>query len=179
MRTAAVTGLGVVVALGLAACVGDPAGGPPPAVVPTPSATQVHGRWPDSDDTAQPPPFEVRTGHDALLLYPFTYCYRQGCADGVDDDPPSVGNPPEMFVHVPVAEFDELTVSLTPDADDAARPVPANVAELGDGWWRVTLRGLAGDHRLTLFAVGDGAGDMVADVRWGTTDDGPTGTATP
>jgi hypothetical protein len=36
---------------------------------------------------ARPPPFQVRYTDDVLELYAFTFCYRNGCVDGFDDEP--------------------------------------------------------------------------------------------
>lgn len=153
----------------LAGCA-ESATGAPPASAPSPTATTTHGnKWPEGDDMEQPPPFEVRYDDDALVLYPYTFCYKNGCADGFDENPPSVGSAAQIYVHVPVADFSELTVSqITGDHEDPGRTVEAEVEPVGDSWWRVTPGGPADTYVVTLFASGDGAGDMVADVRWET-----------
>jgi len=163
-----------VLAVGLAALAGvlaacAPAGAGAPSGVPSPTATATHGEWPPGGDVAQPPPFEVRYDREALLLHPFTFCHEGGCVDGVDEDPPSVGPATVLFVHVPVPELDELTVTEAPESPEASGVpgVEATTEHLGHGWWRVDLTGPDGEHRLSLFAGSDaGAGDMVAEVRW-------------
>lgn len=154
----------VVTLAALAACTPGAATATPPAAVPSPAATATHGRWSADDHIEQPPPFEVRHGDRALLLYAFTFCHAGGCADGVAEDPPSVGSATELFVRVPVPELTELDVG-------AALPGPrADVEHLGDGWWRVTLSdadGAEGEQRVSITATsGAGGGDMVAEVLW-------------
>lgn len=153
----------VVAALAaLAACAPAPA--PAPAAVPSATATATHGRWPADDDIEQPPPFEVRYDDRALLLYAFTFCHAGGCADGVDEDPPSVGSAAELFVRVPVPELTELDVGAAPPGPQGV------VSALGDGWWRAVLTGAdaaGGEHRVSITAAsGAGGGDMVAEVLW-------------
>ncbi len=173
-RTAAVSAVIAPVAILLAACADPVAGpaGPPPVAVPSPTATSTHGAWENAGELDQPPPFEVRYGEEALVLYAYTFCYDNGCADGFDDDPPSIGSPSEILVHVPVADFDELIADQTRGGDQCGgRRVEADTESLGDGWWLVSPRGPAGEYRVSLFARGQ-AGDMVADVWWDSPSDG-------
>ncbi len=146
----------------------------PPSPVPSSaSTTATHGPagppW-----TGSPPPFVVRYGTSELRLAPFTYCYHDGssgvCADGFDNDPPSIGSPDEVFVLVPVAEFDQLEVSLTADEESGADAGAVPAKQLGDHWWLVRPHAKPGSYRLTFFASGGGAGDMVADVLWQASD---------
>jgi hypothetical protein len=153
----------------LAGCAESTAG-PLPASVPSPTATTTHGtKWPENEEMEQPAPFEVRYDDEALVLYAYTFCYDNGCADGFDDDPPSVGSPEEIYVHVPVHGFTELQVSQTTgDDDNPGDTFAADVESLGGGWWRVAPGGPADTYSVELFASGDGVGDMIADLRWKT-----------
>ncbi|MFE6970815.1 hypothetical protein [Isoptericola sp. NPDC057653] len=173
-RALALAALSAALTGGLAACAPAGAAGPPPGV-PSPTATATHGLWPpDAEGIEQPRPYEVRYDDRALVLYPFTFCADQGCADGFDDHPPSVGDVSELFVHVPLDGDAELTVTEVPaDLADVVEPdgstateVEAATERLGDGWWQVRVDGPPGEHRLSLFTGGDGAGDMIADVVW-------------
>jgi hypothetical protein len=164
--------------LGLAGCAtgGDPIvrGANPPAAVPSvppvPTVTITHG--PRHTDIEQPPPFRVRYGHTELHLNPITYCYTNACVDGVDDNPPSVGSPEELFVFVPVRQFDELFVTQVEGSDPCTgRSVEAEVTPLGDGWFSVRPRGPAGNYGVSLFA--SGGGDMIAHLLWQTPSDRP------
>ena len=100
----------------LVACAG--ASLEPPAAVPQPTATISHGTR-HGTQVEQPPPFIVRYGLIELALEPVTYCFRSGCVDGIDEDPPRIGSPDELFVFVPISEFDELSVSQVEGGDGA------------------------------------------------------------
>ncbi|MCK9793097.1 hypothetical protein M1843_04970 [Isoptericola sp. 4D.3] len=160
-----VLGPGTLVGL-LAACAPGGPSGAPPTAVPSPTTTATHGRWPADGQVEQPPPFELRHAGASLLLYPFTFCAESGCADGFDDAPPSIGDADELFVHVPVAGYTELVVGEV-EADEV-RPAEVEVVveRLDDAWWRLRLAGPPGDHLLSLYAGGDGSGDMIAEVIW-------------
>lgn len=175
-------GLAAALLLGLTGCASrlDPAapGADPPAPVPArPTVTVTHAI--DNGGT-QPPPFRVRYGDTELVLDASTYCYTTACVDGRDTDPPPVGSPEEIFVFVPVPQFDELIVDQSEETgaaspgepDCAGRQTNAVVEHLGDGWWRVRPRGPASVYRVSLFARG-GGGDMVGDLLWTTPDDRP------
>ncbi|PZR54238.1 hypothetical protein DNL40_04805 [Xylanimonas oleitrophica] len=175
-RAAALAGAGLLLA-GAAACaapdaVRQPGQAPPSPVPPSPAVTTAHG--PAGDDTA-PPPFLVRYGTAELRLTPHTYCLTDplagsgwiGCADGSDADPVPLGSPQEVFVLVPVAGMDRLVVTQVGDgAPCAGCRVQAEVTSLGDGWWQVRPQGPAGDYDVEIFAYGEEAGDLVANVRW-------------
>ena len=118
----------------------------------------------------------MRYGGTQLELFAFTFCSVRAtngvCADGFDDNPPSIGSPAEIFVFVPVSGVNQLTVTqATPGRD--CDTIEAEVDSLGGGWWVVRPVGPGGDYRVSLFASGEGAGDMVADVLWQTPDDQP------
>ncbi|MFD6175412.1 MULTISPECIES: hypothetical protein [unclassified Isoptericola] len=165
LTTVALTGALAACAQGGADGTGS-AAGPPPGV-PSPTATATHGLWPpDAEGIEQPRPFEVRYDGRALLLYPFTFCADQGCADGFDDHPPSVGDVDQLLVHVPLEGDVELTVGEVEADEVRDGAVVATAEELGGGWWQVGLTGPAEERLISLFAGGDGAGDMVAEVLW-------------
>ncbi|GAA1978217.1 hypothetical protein [Microbacterium pumilum] len=158
-------------ALVLAGCASGPVA--PPVTAPSPTETIVHGDRHDAG-LAQPGPFVVRYDLTELRLQPYTYCVSNGCADGFDDDPPSVGSPEELLVFVPVREFDRLHVGQVEGGDPCVgRSVEAEVAEIGEGWWSVRPRGPAAEYVVDLFASGEGAGDMIASLRWMTPRDEP------
>jgi hypothetical protein len=165
-------GTAAALLLGLTGCAaGQPttAGTVPSPVPPSPTVTITHGERHSLID--QPPPFRIRYGGTELHLNPVTYCYRSGCVDGRDPNPPDVGSPEELFVYVP--NFPEFRVEQIGGGDYCnGRRVPADVTQLGHGWWWVRPRGPAGEYVMSLSASG-GGGDMVADVRWTTPADRP------
>jgi hypothetical protein len=144
----------------------------------TPEVTITHGYTTNGSDQ-RPPPFLVLFGSTRLELAPFTYCYHSAsrgvCADGFDKDPPSIGSPLQIVVHVPVSGMDQLSVTQTIGKGDCGR-LDASVRPLGGGWWSVQPSGPAANYRVSLFASG-GGDDMVADVLWSTPDG--VGGATP
>jgi hypothetical protein len=116
----------------------------------------------------------VRYDQTELLLNPFVYCYRSGCVDGSDNDPPSVGSPEELFIFVPVDEFTDLSVMMASgDGCYTGRDFSASIAPMGGGWWSVRPRGPAAEYTVNITARGDGAGDMVATLFWRTPSDEP------
>ena len=172
-RAAALGGCLLLVGCGL-----GPAGSPTglaspsvPSAVATPGATTTHG-YPDSGSGLRPPPFIVLFGGTRLELAPFTYCYHSAsrgvCADGFDNDPPSIGSPAQIVVFVPVSGMDQLSVTQTIGSGDCGS-LQAGVRPLGGGWWSVRPSGPSANYRVSLFASG-GGDDMVADVLWSTPD---------
>ena len=167
-------GTAAALLLVLAGCVtGEPTtnsgAAPPSPVPPSPTVTITHGERHTTIE--QPPPFRVRYGDTELHLNPVTYCYRSGCVDGHDENPPDVGSPDDVFVYVP--NFPEFSVEQIGDGDYCAgRRVAAEAKPLGYGWWSVRPRGPAGEYVVHLFASG-GGGDMAASLRWTTPADQP------
>ncbi|UNK71804.1 hypothetical protein [Microbacterium sp. H1-D42] len=165
MRTAAIAVLLLVTAFTLGGCAATsvPA---PPGGAPTPTAT-VDAGGAGVEGMNRPGPFVIRYDGTELQLSPHTWCFTNGCADGVDENPPSVGSSDELLVRFDEDGFDSLVASQFSGDDDycAGRTVEATVTDIGDGWWRVEPAGPADDYRLSLFAFGS-AGDAAADVRW-------------
>lgn len=152
-----------------------PPGPPGPAAgAPSPTATTTHG----SPTKGGPPPFRIQYDGKELALAAHTYCYRNGCVDGVIQEPVDIGSPGELRVFVPVPEF-ELETFLHEATGRTADPCggrgfAAPVEDLGDGWYLLRPFGPAGTYDLELFA--SGGGDMVGAVRWTTPAAGPSPT---
>lgn len=142
---------------------------PAPAGGTTPATTVSAGQPATGLDS--PPPFRIRYDDKELVLHPFTFCFDNGCADGMPLDVPSVGSPDELRVFVPVEGW-ALDVAMTSGTGRCGRVQSARTTTTGDGWFVVRPVGAAGDKRVELFASGDG-GDMVAEITWRTTQDGP------
>jgi hypothetical protein len=144
-----------------------------PPTLPMPTATITYDP-PVHVGVQTPPPLEVRYGSTALVLVPHTFCSGL-CVAGFDPDPPSVGSPDEIFVHVPLAEPRTLRVDQTVAgaSADCMRSIEADVATMGGGWMRVRPRGPAGDYLVSFYVSGAGVQGMVATIRWRTPVDGP------
>ncbi len=164
-----------VIGMFLAGCGSASAAAPgnAPSPVPTPTVTVRHG---DKDAPSfRPKPFIVRYGDTQLELQPYTYCWSGGssggCADGVEDNAPAIGSPKEIFVFVPIREFNQLVVTQVRIEGGVDQAVEADSRFLVDGWWQVRPKGPAGTYRVSIFAADDatdsgGSGDMVADIMW-------------
>jgi hypothetical protein len=99
-----------------------------------------------------------------------------GCVDGFSEDPPSVGSPSAIRVHVPVDDWD-LVATFTPTGQRCGRQQTVKPVK-DEGWHVLSPVGHAGDYNVDLFA--QGGGDMLASFRWDTPADGalPTPQAT-
>lgn len=163
MRAAAMVILGMLTAVALGGCASGSAP-EPPGGGPTPTVTVNAG----GGGAGKPAAFIVRYDDTELRLWPYTWCFSNGCADGYDENPPSVGSPDALLVRFDEDGFDSLVATQFTDGVTsfcAGRTVDAPVTDIGDGWWRVRPAGAAGEYRLSLFAQGP-AGDAAADVRW-------------
>ncbi len=131
----------------------------------------VVGSLPGSGgDLVPPPPVTVRYGDKAVVLHPYTYCYGNGCADGMPPkDPPDVGSPDEVEVDFPL---DGWSFEATFTADDTAcgRAQTVGIEKSDDGSATLAPVGRAGSYVVTLFGRGDG--DLVTTFRWTTPSDG-------
>ena len=179
-RTAAVLALvgGALLCGALVGCGSQPSSSAgPPVPLPSPSQTLDHGQvYPEG-----PPPFVVRYDSTELRLGAVAWCWKNGCADGVDMNPPSIGSPDEVLVFIP--EFDRLTVTQVSGERYTcdSRTLDARTEDLGGGWWRVIPGGPTDDYTVDLFAAKGGelftppggSGDMFASLRWTTTVDAP------
>lgn len=144
------------------------------AGAPSPTATTTHG----STGNGGPPPFRIQYDGRELALAAHTYCYGNGCVDGVLREPVDIGSPGELRVFVPVPGFDlgvHLREASGREVDPCGgRGFAAPVEDLGDGWYLLRPSGPAGTYDVELFA--SGGGDMVSVLRWTTPTDGPSPT---
>ena len=133
----------------------------------TPVGTTTSG--PDMTGIEAPPPFRVRADDQEIVLRPYAFCFRNGCADGAPTHVVSVGSPAEVHVFVPVDGWDLEATVTTGDVQCGRRQTVR--PDGADGWYVLRPVGRAGDQRVDLFARGDG-GDMIAAFDWRTTADG-------
>ena len=110
----------VVTAVVLGGCGGggptaDTGNRPTPTGPSTPEDPEAATAAPES-----PPPVTVRFGGRSLELQPWTYCYGDGCTDGIPPaDPPDVGSPEQILVEYPLTGW--LSVLGTWVTGDVAR----------------------------------------------------------
>jgi hypothetical protein len=118
-----------------------------------------------------PPSVVVRYFDESIELTPWTYCYGNGCADGMPpENPPDVGNPEEIIVEYPLPGW-SFTASFRPSDDDCGRVQEVPLEPAGEGAFVLRPAGYAGTYDVTLFGRGDG--DLFTTFRWTTTTDGP------
>jgi hypothetical protein len=118
-----------------------------------------------------PPPVTLRYLDKAAALHAWTYCYRNGCADGAPPaDPLDVGSPEEVGVEFPLADW-SFGATFTPAGQRCGREQQVRLERTHAGGFVVTPAGFAGTYDVTLF--GRGEGDLFVTFRWTTPHDGP------
>jgi hypothetical protein len=122
-------------------------------------------------DLEAPPPVTVRYFDQSFDLHAWTYCYKNGCADGSPPpDPLDVGNPDEVGVEFPLSGW-SFKASFTPADEDCGRVQTVPLEATGDVDFALRPAGNADTYDVTLF--GRGNGDLFTTFRWTTPTDGP------
>jgi len=135
-----------------------------------PAVTTTAGPQMGGTGLQSPPPFRLRFDDRELVLRPHTWCYENGCVDGVPPEPPPVGSPAEIRIYVPVEGWD-LSAHFTPAGERCGRAQSVEPEEDAAGWYVLRPVGFAGSYDVELFARG--RGDMIGVFRWQTPVDGP------
>ena len=118
-----------------------------------------------------PPPVTIRWEGKSAELKPWTFCYKNGCADGSPpEDLVDVDGTQEVLVEYPLKEWD-FRASFTPAGEDCGRVQSARLEETDEGDFVVRPLGYAGIYDVTL--TGRGEGDLFVTFRWTTSEDGP------
>ena len=118
-----------------------------------------------------PPPVTIQFFDRSIELSAWSYCYVNGCADGLPPtDPPSVGDPERVFVRFPLAGW-TFSATFTPAGEKCGRMQEVPLEASGDGAFRLQPAGRAGTYDVTL--SGKGNGDLFVTFRWTTPTDGP------
>ena len=118
-----------------------------------------------------PPPVTLRFFEESIELHAWTYCYRNGCADGAPPrNPHDVGSPEEVGVEFPLTGW-SFTASFTPAGEKCGRAQSVRLRPTEDGQFVLRPAGFAGTYDVTLF--GRGNGDLFTSFRWTTPTDGP------
>lgn len=113
----------------------------------------------------------MRFFDQTIDLHAWTYCYRNGCADGAPPpNPAEVGEPEKVFVEFPLRGW-SFTASFTPAGEECGRVQQVPLEVTGEGEFVLRPAGYAGTYDVTLF--GKGNGDLFTTFRWTTPTDGP------
>jgi hypothetical protein len=128
-------------------------------------------RHEDGGPLEGPPNVTIRYDEKSAELKPWTFCYKNGCADGSPpEDPVDVGSPHEVFVGYPLKDWD-FRASFSPAGEDCGRTQSERLEETGEGDFIVRPLGYSGTYDVTLTGRGDG--DLFVTFRWTTPEDGP------
>jgi len=118
-----------------------------------------------------PPPVTVRSPSTTLELSPWTFCYINGCADGMPpSDLPDVGTADELTVEFPLRAW-TFSAMFRPAGVDCPREQQVPLTPIGDGSFTLSPAGPAGTYDVTLMGAGDG--DLFVSFLWTTSQDGP------
>ena len=135
------------------------------------TATTGAGERGGPPDLDRPPDIVVRGGGEALTLRPYTFCWGNGCADGMPPDPlPDIGAQPELTVEF-LEEDWTFTASFQRAGDPCARTQTVELDRASSTRHLLPPAGLAGTYDVGLFGRGPG-GDVAAEFRWTTGSDG-------
>jgi len=152
---------------------------PSSASVPSESTTTTSVERTLTGGLTVPPPLVVRNGSTSLEVKPTSFCWGNGCADGLKPvRPPDVGAGDSLIVEFPEKSW---TFSATFQAadDKCGHQIEAALTSTGATAHRLAVAGRAGVYDVQLFGRGPrapgnlGTGDVIAWVRWTTTADGP------
>ena len=156
----------LVVVLGLIGCGTVESIADPGSDIPT---TRKADSFPEV--LAGPPPVTLHYGDDSVDLVAYTFCFRNGCADGAPPtNPPDVGSPDTVSFDFPLDGW-SFEASFTPTGERCGRAqtVPAQATDQGS--FVLAPAGYAGTYDVTLF--GRGGGDLFTVFRWSTPSAGP------
>lgn len=118
-----------------------------------------------------PPPVTVRFFDQSIDLHAWTYCYKNGCADGSPPhDPLDVGDPREVGVEFPLSGW-SFKASFSPADQECGRVQTVPLEATGDGDFVLEPVGYIDTYDVTLF--GRGNGDLFTTFRWTTPTEGP------
>ena len=118
-----------------------------------------------------PPPVTVRFFDQSIDLHAWTYCYKNGCADGSPpDDPLDVGDPGEVGVEFPLSGW-SFKASFSPAGRECGRVQTVPLEATGHGDFVLRPAGHEDTYDVTLMGRGDG--DLFTTFQWTTPTDGP------
>ena len=157
----------LVVVFGLSACGTVESIADPDADIPSTRKTD-----PGPEVLDRPPPVTLHYGDDSVDLEAYTFCFRNGCADGAPPTtPPEAGSPDTVGFDFPLDGW-SFDASFTPTGERCGRVQTVSAQETGQGSFVLAPAGYAGTYDVTLFGQG-GGGDLFTVFRWRTPSDGP------
>ncbi|MEJ5867998.1 hypothetical protein WDV85_09635 [Pseudokineococcus sp. 5B2Z-1] len=119
-----------------------------------------------------PPSVVVRGERDAVALAPWTWCWTNGCVDGLPpQDPTDLGSGEQLLVGFPADGWDFEAV-LRPAGQPCGPAQTVPLERTATGEHRLLPAGPAGSYDVDLLGRGP-QGDVVVTVRWTTEADGP------
>lgn len=119
-----------------------------------------------------PPSVAVGGEGDAVELQPWTWCWTNGCVDGIPpEDPTDLGSAQELVVGFPADGWDFEAV-FRPAGQPCGRAQTVPLEQAAAGEYRVLPAGPAGTYDVDLLGRGP-QGDVVVTVQWTTVTDGP------
>ena len=138
----------------------------------SPSGSDAPSTQPlEPGDLEAPPPVTVRSSEQSIDLHAWTYCYKNGCADGAPPrHPPDVGQPEQVTVEFPLPGW-SFEASFTPADEKCGRVQQVPLEPTSEGTFVLRPAGYADTYDVTLF--GRGNGDLFTTFRWTTPVDGP------
>ena len=135
------------------------------------TSTETPGEPIEPGRLEAPPPVTIRYFDEAIELDAWTYCYKNGCADGSPPtNPPDVGNPASIIVEFPLSGW-SFSAEFRPTGEKCGRVQQTPLEPDGDGRFELEPAGHADTYDVTLFGQGDG--DLFVTFRWTTPTDGP------
>lgn len=112
----------------------------------------------------------VHHGDTSVELGAYTYCFDNGCADGMPPtDPPDVGSPDSVEIAFPLEDW-TFEASFSPAGEQCGRVQTVPLRRTGSGTFLLGPVGYADTYDVTLF--GRGGGDLFTVFRWTTPSDG-------
>lgn len=133
----------------------------------------AEGEGPAADDLERPPPIRVKGAGDWIEIAPWSWCYRNGCADGMPPDPlPDLGTyDGPILVDLPAGW--QLSPTWRTPHEPCGTQLSTGWLTAGDGPVTVPRAGGAGTWQLDLFARPAEGGDVTASVQVTTSTDAP------
>ncbi len=125
----------------------------------------------DTGPLEGPPPVTIHYFDQSSELEAWTFCYGNGCADGMPPvDLVDVGSPAEVLVTFPLEDW-RFSATFEASGQKCPRQQQVDLEPTSGGGFVLRPAGYAGTYDVTLMGRGDG--DLFTTFRWTTPHDGP------